>query len=91
MKSMIAAVILLCATSALAAAAPAKHYPSGGTRVSGPTPAYSAAVESEGTHGGPPRFKSLERGSGDVCRVVIPNERRITEIPPTSPVPELTV
>lgn len=30
-------------------AAPARHYPSGGSVVSGPSPAYSAAVEANGT------------------------------------------
>jgi 2-iminobutanoate/2-iminopropanoate deaminase len=47
-KSIIAAVIL-CAVPALAFAAPAKHYPSGGTVTSGPSPAYSAAVEADDT------------------------------------------
>ncbi len=49
MKSVIAAAIILCATPALAIAAPAKHNPSTGTRVSGASPAYSASVEMDGT------------------------------------------
>jgi len=49
MKTVIAAAVLLCALPGLALGAPAKHYPSGGSRVSGPAPAYSAAVESDGT------------------------------------------
>jgi 2-iminobutanoate/2-iminopropanoate deaminase len=48
LKSIIV-VTVLCAIPALAIAAPAKHYPSGGTVVSGPSPAYSAAVEADGT------------------------------------------
>jgi 2-iminobutanoate/2-iminopropanoate deaminase len=49
MKSMfaiIAATACLCAVPAFAA--PAKHFPSGGSAVSGPSPAYSAAVEANG-------------------------------------------
>ena len=49
MKSVIAAAVLLCALPALAFAEPAKHIPSGGSRISGPAPAYSAAVEMDGT------------------------------------------
>jgi 2-iminobutanoate/2-iminopropanoate deaminase len=51
MKS--AAILLsaagLLALPAVAGAAPSKHYPSGGSVVSGPSPAYSAAVEANGT------------------------------------------
>ena len=39
----------LCALPMAANAAPAKHFPSGGSAVSGPSPAYSAAVEANGT------------------------------------------
>jgi 2-iminobutanoate/2-iminopropanoate deaminase len=49
MKSVITAAVILCTLPALALAAPAKHNPSGGTRVSGATPAYSASVETDGT------------------------------------------
>ena len=49
MKSIIALAIAFCALPALASAEPAKHYPSGGSRTSGPTPAYSAAVDMDGT------------------------------------------
>ena len=49
MKSVIAAAIIICALPALAVAAPAKHNPSTGTRVSGTTPAYSASVDMDGT------------------------------------------
>lgn len=49
MKTIITAAIALIAMPALAIAAPAKHYPSGGSAVSGPSPAYSAAVEADGT------------------------------------------
>ncbi len=48
-RSILAAAIGLCALPGLAFAAPAKHFPSGGSPVSGPTPAYSAAVEAGGT------------------------------------------
>ena len=49
MKSVLAAAIGLCVLPVLAFAAPAKHFPSGGTAVSGPTPPYSAAVETGDT------------------------------------------
>lgn len=49
MKAIIAAAVLLCATPVLALAAPAKHYPSGGSRISSPAPAYSAAVDTGDT------------------------------------------
>ena len=39
----------LCLLPLAAHAAPNKHYPSGGSVVSGPSPAYSAAVEANGT------------------------------------------
>ena len=39
----------LCLLPLAANAAPNKHYPSGGSVVSGPSPAYSAAVEANGT------------------------------------------
>lgn len=39
----------LVALPLAAQAAPNKHYPSGGSVVSGPSPAYSAAVEANGT------------------------------------------
>jgi len=39
----------ICALPAAASSAPNKHYPSGGSVVSGPSPAYSAAVEANGT------------------------------------------
>ncbi|MGZ5930331.1 MAG: RidA family protein [Rhizomicrobium sp.] len=45
--SLLAAAIGFCAVPAIAA--PAKHFPSGGSAVSGPTPAYSAAVETGNT------------------------------------------
>jgi 2-iminobutanoate/2-iminopropanoate deaminase len=48
-QSILAAAIGLCILPALAFAAPAKHFPSGGSAVSGPTPAYSAAVETGDT------------------------------------------
>ena len=48
-NSILAAAIGLCALPGLAFAAPAKHFPSGGTAVSGPSPAYSAAVEANGS------------------------------------------
>ena len=49
MKTIFAVAVALCVLPVAAFAAPAKHFPSGGSRVSGPTPAYSAAVESDGT------------------------------------------
>ena len=49
MKSIIATAVALCAMPALAFAAPAKHIPAGGGTPGGPTPAFSAAVESDGT------------------------------------------
>jgi 2-iminobutanoate/2-iminopropanoate deaminase len=48
-QSILAAAVGLCILPALAFAAPAKHFPSGGSAVSGPTPAYSAAVETGDT------------------------------------------
>jgi len=39
----------LCALPVAGHTAPNKHYPSGGSVVSGPSPAYSAAVEANGT------------------------------------------
>src|SRR5665213_1466231 len=45
MKTILVALVGLCVTPVLAFAAPAKHFPSGGSAASGPTPAYSAAVE----------------------------------------------
>ena len=48
--ALFAAFIAAACLSPLAAsAAPNKHYPSGGSVVSGPAPAYSAAVEANGT------------------------------------------
>jgi len=47
--AILAATVGLCILPGLAAAAPAKHFPSGGSAVSGPSPAYSAAVEANGT------------------------------------------
>jgi 2-iminobutanoate/2-iminopropanoate deaminase len=44
-RSILAAAIGVCILPGLAAAAPFKHYPSGGSKASGPTPAYSAAVQ----------------------------------------------
>jgi 2-iminobutanoate/2-iminopropanoate deaminase len=49
MKTLLVAVIGLCVMPVLALAAPAKHIPSGGSAASGPSPAYSAAVELDGT------------------------------------------
>ena len=45
MKAIFAAAIALCALPSLAFAQAPKHYPSGGSAVSGPSPAYSAAVQ----------------------------------------------
>lgn len=47
--AIVAAAVGLCVLPGLAFAAPAKHFPSGGSAVSGPTPAYSAAVEAGNT------------------------------------------
>jgi len=49
MKTIAIAAIALCTLPALALAAPAKHIPAGGGTAGGPTPAFSAAVESDGT------------------------------------------
>ena len=49
MKSIAIAAIALCAMPAIALAAPAKHIPAGGGTPGGPSPAFSAAVESDGT------------------------------------------
>jgi 2-iminobutanoate/2-iminopropanoate deaminase len=48
-QSILAAAIGLCVLPVLAFAAPAKHFPSSGSAVSGPTPAYSAAVQTGDT------------------------------------------
>ena len=49
MKTIFALAAGLCILPALAFAAPYKHYPSGGSAASGPTPAYSAAVDTGDT------------------------------------------
>ena len=49
MKTALIAAIALCALPALAVAAPAKHFPAGGGTAGGPQPAFSAAVEADGT------------------------------------------
>jgi len=49
MKIFALAAIALCALPAVTLAAPAKHNPSTGTRVSGTSPAYSASVDMDGT------------------------------------------
>ncbi|HEY2835385.1 MAG TPA: RidA family protein [Rhizomicrobium sp.] len=49
MKTALIAAIALCALPAVALAAPAKHFPAGGGTPGGPTPAFSAAVETDGT------------------------------------------
>jgi len=86
MRSVIAAVMLLCATSALAAAEPAKHYPSGGSRVSGPTPAYSAAVDTGDTlyisgtaDGTDPATGKLPVDATTGAKVVMNSIKRIVE------------
>lgn len=48
-STVLAATAALCLVPVVVSAAPAKHYPSGGSPVSGPKPAYSAAVEANGT------------------------------------------
>jgi len=86
MRSVIAAVMLLCATSALAAAEPAKHYPSGGSRVSGPTPAYSAAVDTGDTlyisgtaDGTDPATGKLPVDAATGAKVVLNNVKKTLE------------
>jgi len=49
MKTLTIAAIALCALPAIALAAPAKHIPAGGGTPGGPSPAFSAAVETDGT------------------------------------------
>ena len=49
MKSFAAILVTLCALPALAIAAPAKHFPAGTNTAGGPTPAFSAAVQSGNT------------------------------------------
>ena len=49
MKAIFALAAGLCVLPALALGAPYKHYPSGGSAVSGPSPAYSAAVDTGDT------------------------------------------
>lgn len=49
MKSFAAILVTLCALPALAFAAPAKHFPAGTNTAGGPTPAFSAAVQSGNT------------------------------------------
>lgn len=49
MKTALIAAIALCALPALAVAAPARHFPAGGGTAGGPQPAFSAAVEADGT------------------------------------------
>jgi 2-iminobutanoate/2-iminopropanoate deaminase len=49
MKTALVTAIALCAMPAIALAAPAKHFPAAGGTAGGPGPAFSAAVESDGT------------------------------------------
>jgi 2-iminobutanoate/2-iminopropanoate deaminase len=86
MKSIIAAAIVFCALPGLAFAEPAKHFPSGGSRVSGPTPAYSAAVESDGTlyisgtaDGTDPATGKLPVDATTGAKVVMDSVKRIVE------------
>ena len=86
MKSVLIAAIGLCLVPAIAFAAPAKHFPSGGSRVSGPTPAYSAAVESDGTlyisgtaDGTDPDTGKLPADATTGAKVVMNSIKRIVE------------
>ena len=49
MKTILIAALALCALPVAAYAAPAKHFPAGGGTPGGPQPAFSGAVESDGT------------------------------------------
>lgn len=86
MKTLLIAAIGLCVAPVIALAAPAKHYPSGGSRVSGPTPAYSAAVESDGTlyisgtaDGTDPDTGKLPADATTGAKVVMNSIKRIVE------------
>jgi 2-iminobutanoate/2-iminopropanoate deaminase len=86
MKSIITAAIILCALPALAFAEPAKHFVSHGSAVSGPTPAYSSAVESDGTlyisgtaDGTDPATGKLPVDATTGAKVVMDSIKRIVE------------
>lgn len=49
MKTALIAATALCLLPLAAFAAPAKHFPAGGGTPGGPSPAFSAAVEADGT------------------------------------------
>ena len=86
MKALLVAAIGLCVTPVIALAAPAKHFPSGGSRASGPTPAYSAAVELDGTlyisgtaDGTDPDTGKLPADATTGAKVVMNSIKRIVE------------
>jgi 2-iminobutanoate/2-iminopropanoate deaminase len=86
MKTIFAMAVALCVLPALACAEPAKHFPSGGSRVSGPTPAYSAAVDMDGTlyisgtaDGTDPDTGKLPVDAATGAKVVMNSIKRIVE------------
>ena len=86
MKTLSLSLAALCALPALAIAAPAKHFPSGGTAVSGPTPAYSASVLANGTlyvsgttDGTDPATGKLPVDAATGAKVVMDNVKKTVE------------
>src|SRR6201995_5873982 len=86
MKAIFALAAGLCIFPALAFAAPYKHYPSGGSAVSGPTPAYSAAVDTGDTlyisgtaDGTDPATGKLPVDATTGAKVVMNSIKRIVE------------
>jgi len=86
MKSVLAAIIALCAAPALAFAAPAKHFPAGSGTPGGPTPAFSAAVQtgdtlyvSGTTDGTDPDTGKLPVDAATGAKVVLNNVKKTLE------------
>ena len=86
MKSVLAAVIGLCALPVLAYAAPAKHFPAGGNTAGGVSPAFSAAVVagdtlyvSGTTDGTDPDTGKLPVDAATGAKVVLNNVKKTLE------------
>ena len=86
MKTIAIAVLALCALPALALAAPAKHIAAGTGTPGGPTPAFSAAVETDGTlyisgttDGTDPATGKLPVDAATGAKVVMDNIKKVVE------------
>jgi len=85
-RIILAAAAGLCVLPVLAIAAPAKHFPSGGSAVSGPTPAFSGAVQtgdtlyvSGTTDGTDPATGKLPVDATTGAKVVLNNVKKTLE------------